>query len=55
MNKTFANPGRLKPWLGWGITREFGNGELNLNSKELKLLEESRQHVKEVMSVLDNL
>ena len=29
--------------------------ELNLNSKELKLLEESRQHVKEVMSVLDNL
>ena len=29
--------------------------ELNLNSEELKLLEESRQHVKEVMSVLDNL
>jgi len=29
--------------------------ELNLNSQELKLLEESRQHVKEVMSVLDNL
>ena len=29
--------------------------ELNLNSKELELLEESRQHVKEVMSVLDNL
>ena len=29
--------------------------ELNLNSEELKLLEESRLHVKEVMSVLDNL
>ena len=29
--------------------------ELNLNSEELELLEESRQHVKEVMSVLDNL
>ena len=29
--------------------------ELNLKSEELKLLEESRQHVKEVMSVLDNL
>ena len=29
--------------------------ELNLNSEELKLLEEARQHVKEVMSVLDNL
>jgi len=29
--------------------------ELNLNSEELKLLDESRQHVKEVMSVLDNL
>ena len=33
MNKTFANPGRLKPWLDWVITREFENSELNSNSK----------------------
>ena len=29
--------------------------ELKLNSEEKKLLEESRKHVKEVMSVLENL
>ena len=29
--------------------------QLKLNDEEMKLLEESRLHVKEVMSVLDNL
>ena len=29
--------------------------ELDLNSNEIKLLEDSRKHVKEVMSILDNL
>ena len=29
--------------------------ELDLNSEEKELLEESRKHVKEVMSVLENL